>query len=152
MSIQVRYSDKHTSISEFMYYIADRWEKKNFLTSWEAANLYEVYVGFCEHKNINFISKVAFSRVVAQYGFKTEAVWQKGEERGKGKTVRVYVVDEELLFDALKIFTRPVSISKHIGYVFIDGKKYRMTTEFELVADVRELAQTEISEQSEESV
>lgn len=132
MSILVQYNDRHTSISEFMYYIAERYEKKNTLTNWECLNLYQVYVDFCEMKNLNYVSRIAFARLVREYGFYSDAIWDKTQR----KSVRVFRVDEEKLFTHMGMFSKRIDITKHISYVFIGGKKYRLEMNFQVVDEV----------------
>lgn len=139
MSFIVQYSDKHTSISEFMYYLAERIQRKNPLTNWEATNLYQVYTDFCELKNINYLSRVAFSRLVRKYGLKSESVW----DRDRKRTARVFVIDEEMLMETLQIYTKRIDVTRHVSYIFIGGKKYRVETTYELIDDLVPIAMPE---------
>lgn len=132
MSFLVQYSPNHTSISEFMYYLADRIQRKNPLTNWEAVNLYQVYTDFCDVKNINYLSRTAFSRLVRKYGLKSESVW----DRDRKKTARVFVIDEEELMEALQMYTKRIEVTEHVSYIFIGGKKYRIKSTYELIDDL----------------
>lgn len=132
MALIVRYNEKHTSVSEFMYYVAERMEKKNPLTRWETLNLYKVYTDYCELKDINYLSRIAFARLVREYGFRADYLWDKGQK----KSVRVFTIDEEVLLKKLKMFTNKINVTEHITYIFIGGKKYRVKSTYELIDDL----------------